>query len=121
MKQSAALDTYWISFPQDPDCPFGIGVTAYSESDAFALVRAQGFDRWYADASEVRVDKGVRLSDLDPRNVAPNIGPMQFRGVWYPAANIGWGAPRDAAFARLDDTRLDGSRLDGSRLDGSRD
>jgi len=98
MKPDARLETYWISFPQDPNLPFGIGVTAYSEEDAFSLIQEQGFDQWYADAKETRVTKGVSISDLDQSNIVPNIGPMQLRGVWYPAANVGYGAPRDPAY-----------------------
>ena len=98
MKPDSKLETYWITFPQDPHLPFGIGVTAYSEEDAFALVADQGVDKWYAAAKEIIVTSGVAYGDLDQSNVAPNIGPMQLRGVWYPIANIGYGAPRDRRY-----------------------
>lgn len=101
MRDNQELETYWISFPLDPNLPFGIGVTALSEEDAFALLRQQGIDSWIAGAKQVHVRNGVRIADLDQRNVRPNIGPMQFRGVWYPAMNIGWGAPRGADFRSL--------------------
>ena len=45
-----------------------------------------------------RLIKGIRIEDLDQKNIVPNIGPMQLRGVWYPAANIGYGAPRDTVY-----------------------
>lgn len=98
MEADENLETYWVSFPRDPNLPFGIGVTAYSEDDAFALIKQQGFDEWYAEALEVHVKSGVTVEDLDDKNVVPNIGPMHFRGVWYPAANIGFGAPRDPLY-----------------------
>lgn len=44
---------------------------------------------------------GVRIEDLHPSAIVPNIDPMQFRGVWYPACNIGWGAPKERLFVRL--------------------
>ena len=101
MIENSKLDTYWISFQKDSNLPFGIGVTALSEEDAFALIRDQGIDAWFEGAKEVLVVKGVRIHDLDQSNVVPNIGPMQLRGVWYPANNICWGAPRYAEFKRL--------------------
>ena len=98
MQPDSRLETYWISFPQDRNLPIGIGVTAYSEEDAFSLIQEQGFDQWYADAVEVCVTTGVTISDLDQSKIVPNIGPMQLRGVWYPVANVGYGAPRDPTF-----------------------
>lgn len=103
MDENTALDTYWISFPNDPGCPFGIGVTARSYEDAFDLIRQQGIDGWYAHACEINIRRGIRIADLPQSNVVPNIGPMQFRGVWYPATNIGWGAPAGAEYTRLRD------------------
>ena len=95
MQPDARLETYWITFPQDINLPIGLGVTAYSEEDAFALIQERGFDQWYVDATEILVTVGLSISDLDQSNVVPNIGPMQLREVWYPAANVGFGAPRD--------------------------
>jgi len=88
MKENAELEAYWISFPQDSLCLIGFGVTARSVEDAFGLIREQGFDTWFAGAREIRILSGVRSADLDQSHVLPNSGPMQFRGVWYPAANI---------------------------------
>ena len=96
------LDTFWITFPKDPNLPFGIGVTAFSEEDAFALIHEQGIDKWYESAKELKVQKGVRIKDLDQTNILPNIGPMQFRGVWFPAQNIGYGSPKGKQFKPLD-------------------
>ena len=103
MYDSPALETFWISFPQDQNLAFGIGVTAYSEEDALALIKKQGVDKWFLDAREIKIAHGVRIEDLDQRNVVPNIGPLQLRGVWYPCMNIGIGAPKGDQFKRLDD------------------
>ncbi len=98
MKPTDKLECYWISFPRDPSFVLGIGVTAFSEEDAFNIIEERGFDEWYRGASEIKVEKGIRVEDLDQRNIVPNIGPMQLRGVWYPAANVGYGAPKDNVY-----------------------
>ena len=97
MKKDGALISYWMSFPENERFPLGIGVTAYSLEDAFALVQQQGIE-WPAQASRIDVRRGITVHDLDQSNVVPNIGPMQLRGVWYPVMNIGYGAPRDRLF-----------------------
>ena len=94
MRAVDLLETFWFTFPQDPWLPFGIGVTAYSEADARAMLEERGVSAWFAEAKEVLVRRGVRIQDLDQSNVVPNIGPMQLRGVWYPCMNVGFGAPR---------------------------
>jgi hypothetical protein len=94
MRLTDLLETFWFSFPQDPRLPFGIGVTAFTEDDARALLRERGVTEWFADAKEIVVRRGIRIEDLDPRNVRPNIGPLKLRGVWYPCMNIGFGAPK---------------------------
>ncbi len=101
MRPDPRLETYWIDFPDDPALMGGIGVTAYSEEDAFSLIQDQGLDQSYAGAKRIRVTKGLRITDLDQTNIVPNIGPMQLRGVWYPAANTGFGAPQDTAYKPL--------------------
>ena len=98
MEPSGEFECYWISFPQDPNLVLGIGVTAFSEEDAFNIIEERGLDEWYRGASEIKVEAGIRIDDLDPKNIVPNIGPMQLRGIWYPARNIGYGAPRDVAY-----------------------
>lgn len=99
MHKTQHLETFWLTFPRDASLPLGIGGTAFSEEDAFGLIRAQGINAWFSRAAEVKVvNRGVRINDLHQRHVVMNSGPMQFRGVWYPACNIGWGAPRDRAF-----------------------
>jgi hypothetical protein len=98
MNPNEHLECFWISFPRDPNLVLGIGVTAFSEEDAFNIIKERGLDEWYRDASEIRVRAGIRIEDLDPTNIVPNIGPMQLRGVWYPALNVGYGAPKYTAY-----------------------
>ncbi|MGL5005545.1 MAG: hypothetical protein ACRDAM_21680, partial [Casimicrobium sp.] len=100
MIENRLLETYWISFPADPNLPWGIGVTALSAADAFNLIEERNIGSWFIDASEVHIKKGVGIADLD-RNVVPNIGPLQFYGIWYPAMNIGFGSPSDAGFKKF--------------------
>jgi hypothetical protein len=65
----------------------GVGVTAHSRSEAEALA---------SDACEylgqvfnpVNVVEDVDVRDLDQNHVIPNMGPPNFRGVWYPRMNI---------------------------------
>lgn len=97
MEYQETLTTYWYSFPSDERLPIGIGVTAYSRSDADALIEQQGIN-WHLTAKEVNVAENLTLSDLDQSNVVPNVGPMQFRGVWYPCRNIGYGAPTKTGY-----------------------
>jgi hypothetical protein len=94
MRAADYLETFWFSFPQDPQLPFGIGVTGFSEEDARALLQERGVADWFSEAREVVVKQGVRIQDLDQRHVLPNAGPLHLRGVWYPCMNIGFGAPR---------------------------
>lgn len=87
------LDTFWFTFPQDSNLPLGLGVTAFSEADARQLLVACGVAEWFVGAREIRVRKGVGFHDIE-RHLHCNTGPLQFRGVWYPCMNIGFGAPR---------------------------
>jgi len=98
MKPNKNLDTYWVSFPADENMPIGIGVTALSVNDAFTLIFDQGFDSWFEGAKEISIKSGVKLDDLPSNISSGNFGPLQLRGVWYPAANIGFGSPKDQEY-----------------------
>jgi hypothetical protein len=64
----------------------GVGVTAYSVDDAEALARdACATVGWSFKPTEVSEDVDIRT--LDQSHVTPNIGPVNFRGVWYPRLN----------------------------------
>ncbi len=97
LSKNPELVAFWISFPEDPQLPLGIGVTATSEHDAFNLIKQQNFE-WLDLDVKTQVTSNVTIDDLDQSNIVPNIGPMQFRGVWYPAMNIGYGAPQDSEY-----------------------
>lgn len=103
MQATRALETFWIEYSQDEKFVLGIGVTAFSQEDAFLLIKECGIDHWFDRAREMKVTSDVRIEDLDQKNVVPNIGPLQLRGVWYPCMNIGFGAPKGDQFLILDD------------------
>ena len=77
------LRRYWFKTKEHR----GIGVTAYSVDDAKTLIdsaaRRLG---WDYEVLEVVEDVDVR--DLDQDHVVPNIGPVNFRGVWYPNLSL---------------------------------
>lgn len=93
MKENKKLKTYWIIFPENLELPFGVGVAAMSVDDMFFLIEREGID-WHKHASKTEIKEDISIADLDQSNIVPNIGPMQFRGVWYPCQNIGYGAPK---------------------------
>src|SRR5262245_60312963 len=66
------------------------GVSAYSLDDAVALLAANGYALDPHDPA-VSVREHVVLDDFERRHIAPSMGPMQFRGVWYPQHNLGDG------------------------------
>jgi hypothetical protein len=63
------------------------GVSAYSLEDALGLLSKAGF---VVDAASpaVSVRENVRLTEFEDRHIGPNMGPWQFRGVWYPCMNL---------------------------------
>jgi hypothetical protein len=61
-------------------------VTAYTFEDARELVLTA-----FAWAALPRIDRridDVDVSSLDQRHVLPNMGPPNWRGVWYPRMNM---------------------------------
>jgi hypothetical protein len=88
--KNAGCRSYWITFPDQPRAPLGMGVTALSLADAFALMEQRGYTFHKHGAVEVHED--VTVADLDQSHVVPNMGPIVFRGIWYPCLNIGLGA-----------------------------
>ena len=63
------------------------GVSGYSLEDALALLQAIGVTVDPADPA-VTVREHARLTEWETRHIGPNMGPMQFRGVWYPQSNL---------------------------------
>jgi hypothetical protein len=74
---------YWFKTKEH----LGFGVTAFSVDDAKGLVeeaaRSLGLDY---EVLEILEDFDIR--DLDQGHVAPNMGPPNFRGVWFPILNL---------------------------------
>jgi hypothetical protein len=63
-------------------------VTAFSREDAFQLLRDGDCPLSPYDPA-VRVTEDIKFADLDQDHVVPNMmGPMLFRGIWYPLANL---------------------------------
>jgi len=79
------LKTYWIESPEVHI--LGFGVTAFSREDAFQLLGASGY-ALSSDDPAIRVIEGIQVADLDQNHVIPNMGPIVFRGVWFPRANL---------------------------------
>lgn len=85
MIKNPLLKTYWIESPAIRS--LGLGVTAFSRDDAFQLLSASGYTL-SADDLSLRVTEGIQVADLDQNHIIPNMGPIVFRGVWYPRANL---------------------------------
>lgn len=80
------LHRYWFKFEplgRPTVLNLGCGVTAYSREDAETLVREQVFkDEEMPRVSSVVEDVDVRT--LDQKHIAPNMGDVSLRGVWFP-------------------------------------
>lgn len=78
------LQRYWFETREH----LGFGVTAYSVDDAKSLIEGAACRLgWDYEVLEIVEDVDVR--DLDQGHVVPNMGPPNFRGVWYPNLNLG--------------------------------
>jgi hypothetical protein len=75
------LHRYW--FDTKGKEHLGFGVTAYSVEDAKVLVD-EAAKRLGLSAQVVEVVEDVDVRDLDQNHVVPNMGPPNFRGVWFP-------------------------------------
>ena len=77
------LHRYWFTTKER----LGFGVTAYSIEDAEILItnpaRQLG---WSYEVVEIIEDIDVR--ELDQNHVIPNMGPPNYRGVWFPNLNL---------------------------------
>lgn len=85
----SALTAFWIEGP-DPGGPLGYGVTGFSRTDAFEIVRRAGF-QLPVDASTLKVREGVRPEDIEHSYVREHMGPIVVRGLWYPFIDVGVG------------------------------
>lgn len=78
-----SLRRFWFGLSRG----LGVGVTASSRLEAESLARdACSQSGWAFEPREVIEDVDVR--DLDQNHVVPNMGPPNFKGVWFPRLNI---------------------------------
>lgn len=64
----------------------GYGVTAPTLEVAERLLARHGLPEPGVEVIEVIA--GIRFADLEAGHVAPNAGPMQIQGVWFPRLNL---------------------------------
>jgi hypothetical protein len=86
------LTAFWVSFPDDPGFPLGMGVTAWSEADARRLLEERGYD-FHRRARRVDFRAVEKVDDLGLDYVSKSAGPIVVRGLWFPCGNVGFGAP----------------------------
>ena len=67
-----------------------MGVTARSLEDALWLLEERGY--FFHKSGPVDVRENITVTELDQNHVVPNMGPIVFRGIWYPCLNVGLGA-----------------------------
>lgn len=88
------LHRYWfIITPPDRYGPGNIGVTAYSILEAKSIIKeALSKNQWISfsiesiDQAEIIENIDIRL--LDQGHILPNIGVVDFKGIWFPNLNI---------------------------------
>jgi len=83
------LTRYWFEFVSKPGevspcgTVSGLGVTAYSYDDAIAIITAKIFTDNNMPEIKTCIEN-IDVSTLDKGHVLPNIGPSNFRGIWFP-------------------------------------
>jgi hypothetical protein len=76
------MKVFWIRFADAPSySPMqrGMGVTAYNENDAAALIHAAVGAVTVAQITEVK-----SIDELEQNHVVPNMGNFFRRGIWFP-------------------------------------
>ena len=76
------LRSYWFESSRN----LGVGVTAYSLSDAKIILNS-AIRRQQVDVEIINTIENVNIQDLDQGHVIPNMNPPNFRGVWFPMLN----------------------------------
>jgi hypothetical protein len=75
------LTAYWIEF--GPLASSQFGVTAYSFDDAISILKQKA--DWKEEMPPVKTFiENIKSKDLDQNHVAPNMGAISERGIWYP-------------------------------------
>ena len=88
------LKRYWfIVYPQDKYGPGNIGVTAFTMTEARHLINTAFAKLNWTHISEMEIDnaeviENINIELLDRSHVIPNIGPVVFKGVWFPCLNL---------------------------------
>jgi hypothetical protein len=80
------LRRFWFKFEtlnEPTPLNLGCGVTAFNREDAQILVNLRVFKNQEVPEVQQIIDD-VDFEMLDQRHVAPNIGDMFVRGVWFP-------------------------------------
>jgi hypothetical protein len=85
MKSSQVHNSLLIRFWFKTKGGLGIGVTAYSKADAEELIRTT---QLYVNTEIVEVIEDIDIRELDQNHVIPNMGPPNFRGIWYPNISL---------------------------------
>ena len=78
-----ALTRYWFN----TSVGLGVGITAYSLEDAQSILAEVSKTLGIEYIIVGRVDN-IDVRSLDPNHVAPNMGPVNVRGVWFPCLNL---------------------------------
>ena len=63
------------------------GVSGYSLEDALALLNVVGIPIDPSDPA-ITIREHPQFTDWEAKHIGPNMGPAQFRGVWYPPTNL---------------------------------
>jgi hypothetical protein len=77
---------YWFRFEKLPNpsaINLGCGVTASDYEDAISLLRERVFGQNGPPPIEECIEN-VDVSTLEPKHVAPNLGAVHLRGIWFP-------------------------------------
>ena len=82
------MKKFWFEFnlkiddPHPPGTLMGCGITAHNLEDA-KIILNEVF-KGYPAPIILTIKEDVDLRSLDERHVLPNIGPVIYRGVWFP-------------------------------------
>ena len=100
--ESPLLRCYWISLkwprPEGEGItigqlqPPGFGVTAFSREDVMRLLEERDCHIYFEKAMEINWMVIAEMAQIEKNHVLLNSGPVYFRGVWFPAVNLGFGA-----------------------------
>ena len=90
------LKRYWfVIYPEWRHGPWNAGVTAISVDKPKELLLKNFIKINYAEPlerlkekEEVEVIENIDVQLLDKDHVQPNIGPVIFKGVWFPRLNM---------------------------------